>query len=178
MNCHGFQHRLYEYLDGTLSRRAQAAAERHLSRCAACRQALQAERQIAESLSEKFRRTTGSLQLPPEVQGRVLAALAEQPPVPEEEQGGVFVWRRLAWPLAVGTTSLILLLWVFSYLWEPRLQTASLQPRLAGGEVLIQLSYVVPIYTFSQEGGFVTDALTYQTNVINERLPAQLARLK
>jgi hypothetical protein len=43
---------------------------------------------------------------------------------------------------------------------------------------LVQLSYVVPTYTFRQEDGFVIDALTYQTNVVNERLPAQLARLK
>ena len=56
MNCRRFQHRLYEYLEGTLSPGAQAAAEKHLSGCAACRQALGAERQIAQSLSDKFRR--------------------------------------------------------------------------------------------------------------------------
>ena len=52
------------------------------------------------------------------------------------------------------------------------------QPHLAQGGVSVQLSYVVPTYTFRQEGGFVIDALTYQTNVVNERLPASRARLK
>ena len=58
----------------------------------------------------------------------------------------------------------------------PALRVA--QPHLAGDGVSIQLSYVVPIYTFRQEGGFVIDALTYQTNVVNQRFPAELARLK
>jgi predicted anti-sigma-YlaC factor YlaD len=178
MNCRRFQHRLYEYLDGTLSPGAQAAAERHLSGCAACRQALRAERQIAQSLSDKFRRTTDSLQLPPEVQRRVLATLADQRRAPDEGQGIVFSWRRLAWPLAMATSVLLLLAGMFLFLRGPRPHPGSPQPHLAGGGVSIQLSYVVPIYTFRQEGGFVIDALTYQTNVVNERLPAQLARLR
>ena len=178
MNCRGFQHRLYEYLDGTLSPRAQAAAESHLSGCAACRQALQAERQVAQSLSDKFRQTTDSLQLPPVVQHRVLAALADQRSAPAEEQGRVFSWGRLAWPLGLAASVLLLVAGVFLCVRASRPQTGPAQPRLAGGEVLVQFSYVVPTYTFRQEDGFVIDALTYQTNVVNERLPAQLARLK
>ncbi|MGD0262772.1 MAG: zf-HC2 domain-containing protein [Verrucomicrobiota bacterium] len=178
MNCRRFQHRLYEYLDGTLSRGAQAAAERHLSGCAACRQALQAERQIAQSLSDQFRRTTDSLQLPPEVQRRVLAALAEQSRAPSEEKGSVFAWGRLAWPLGLAASMSLLLAGVFFFARGPKWQTAPAQPHLAEGEVSIQFSYVVPIYTFRREGGYVIDALTYQTNVVNERLPAQLARLE
>jgi len=179
MNCHGFQHQLYEYLDGSLSEGAQAAVEKHLSGCAACRQALRQERQLAQSLSDKFRRTTDSLRLPPEVQRRVLAALANQGGAQEQEQVRAFWWRRLAWPLCVAAPALLLLLagvFYFSRVFRP--QTSSPQPHLAAGEVSIQLSYVVPIYTFRQEGGYVIDALTYQTNVVNERLPATLARLE
>jgi anti-sigma factor RsiW len=177
MNCRRFQHRLYEYLDGSLSPGAQAAAERHLSGCAGCRQALLAERQIAQSLSDKFRRTTESLQLPPEVQRRVLAALAEQRDARAEEPGSAFAWGRLAWPVGLAA-SVLLLAGVFFLARGPKWHTAPAQPRLAEGEVSIQLSYVVPIYTFRREGGYVIDALTYQTNVVNERLPAQLARLE
>ena len=178
MNCRGFQHRLYEYLEGTLSRGAQAAAERHLSGCAACRQALRAERQIAQSLSDKFRRATDSLQLPPEVQHRVLAALADQRCAPAEEQGSVFSWNRLAWPLALAASVLILVAGFMFFARAPGPQTAPAQPHLAGGGVSVQLSYVVPTYTFRREGGFVIDALNYQTNVVNERLPVKLARLE
>ena len=177
MNCRRFQHRLYEYLDGTLSRGAQAAAERHLSGCAACRQALRAERQIAQSLSDQFRRTTDSLQLPPEVQRRVLATLADERRAAGEEQHSGFLWHRLAWPLELAA-SVLLLAGVFFFARAPRPPTALAQRHSAEGEVSIQFSYVVPIYTFRREDGYVIDALTYQTNVVNERLPAQLARLK
>ena len=178
MNCRRFQHRLYEYLDGTLSPGAQAAAEKHLSGCPACRQALGAERQVGKSLSGTFRRTTDPLRLPPEVQHRVLAALADQRRARGAEQGIVLFWRKFAWPVAVGAPVLILLAGLLIYPRGPMAHTGSRQPHLAGAEVSIQLSYVVPIYTFRQEGGFVVDAVTYQTNVINERLPAQLARLE
>jgi hypothetical protein len=61
-----------------LSSRAQSAAERHLSGFAACRQALITEQQTAQSLSDKLRNATASLQLPPEFEHRVLAALADE----------------------------------------------------------------------------------------------------
>jgi anti-sigma factor RsiW len=178
MNCRRFQHRLFEYLDGTLSPRAKAAAERHLSGCAACRQALGKERQIAHSLSNSFQRATDALQLPPEVQRRVLAALTDQRDARGEEPHSVFAWGRLAWPLGLAASVLLLLAGSFFFARGPRPQTPSPQPHLAEGGVSIQLSYVVPIYTFRREGGFVVDALTYQTVVIDQRLPANPARLK
>lgn len=178
MNCRRFQHRFYEYLDGTLSPGAQAAAERHLSGCAACREALRAERQVAQSLSDKFRRTTDSLRLPPEVQRRVLAALADQRRAPAEVPGNVFSWSRLAWPLSLAASVLLLLAGAFLYVRASRPPTGPPQPHFAGGGILVQFSYVVPTYTFRQEGGFVVDALTFQTNVVSERLPAPLASLK
>ena len=177
MNCHGFQHRLYEYLEGTLSPGAQAAAERHLAGCAACRQAWQAERQVAQSLSENLRRATDSLRLPPEVGRRVVAALAEERRAPSERQDSGFWWRQLAWPLGLAA-SVLLLAGLFFFARGPGPRTAPPPPHLATGGVAIQLSYVVPIYTFRREGGFVVDALIYQTNAVNERLPAQLARLE
>jgi anti-sigma factor RsiW len=178
MNCRRFQHRLYEYLDGTLSPGAKAAAERHLSGCAACREALRAERQVAQSLSDNFRQTTDSLQLPPEVQRRVLAALADKRRAPVGELVGVFTWGRWAWPVGLAASVLLLLAGVFLYVRAPRPQTGPAQPRLAGGGIQVQFSYIVPTYTFRQEGGYVVDALICQTNVVNERLPAEMGRLK
>jgi len=178
MNCRRFQHRLYEYLDGTLSRGAQAAAERHLCGCAACREALRGERQVAQSLSDKLRRTTDSLQLPPEVQRRVLAAVADQRRAPVAEQGIGLLWRRMAWPVGLAAAGLLLVAGFWFLAWVPKPQVDPAQPHLAGGGISVHYSYVVPTYTFRQEGGFVIDALTYQTNVVNERLPAELARLR
>ena len=178
MNCRRFQHRLYEYLEGSLSRGARAAAEKHLARCAACRQALGAEREIAQSLAGTFRRATDSLQLPTEVQHRLLAALAEQRPARSEEQGSVFAWRRRAWPVTLAASVCLLLAGIFLFPRGTGRQTDLPQPHRASGGTSIQLSYVMPTYTFRQEGGYVIDALTYQTNVVNERLPAKLARLQ
>jgi len=178
MNCHSFQHRLYEYLDGSLSPGAQAAAEKHLAGCAACRQVLQAERRVADGLSEYFRRTTDALQLPPEVQGRILGALGDERGARTEEPGKRFWWGRLAWPLGVAASALLLLTGVWLYVRVPSPRTGPAPAAAAAAEVSIQLSYVVPSYTFRREGGFVIDTLTYQTNVVNERFPAASASLE
>jgi anti-sigma factor RsiW len=178
MNCRRSQREIYEYVDGSLSSRAQAAAERHLSGCAACRQALIQEQQTARSLSDKFRRATASLQLPPEFGHRVLAALADERRAPGEHQAVALFWRRLAWPLAAAASGLLLLAGFFFLVRALGLGTAHPHPRSAGGEVTVQLSYVVPTYTFRQDGEFVIDALSYRTIVVNERLPASRDRLE
>jgi anti-sigma factor RsiW len=178
MNCRRFQREIYEYVDGSLSPRAQAAAERHLSGCAACRQALIQEQQTARSLSDKCRRATDSLQLPPEVGPRVLAALADEHRAPGEHLGVALFWRRLTWPLAAAASGLLLLAGFSFIARAPGPGTALPHPRSAGGEVTVQLSYVMPTYTFRQDGEFVIDALSYRTIVVNERLPASRARLE
>jgi len=176
MNCRRFQHDLYEYLDGTLSPQAQAAAEKHLSECALCRQRLGQEQQVARSLSGSFRRATEPLQLPPGIERRVLAALAEERRGAGEKPVQVFFWRRLAWPLALAVSVLLLLACGLFLLRGPGPGGIRPQPYLAGGGIWIQLSYVVPSYTFRQEGGFVIDALSYHTNEVNERLWTDPAR--
>jgi anti-sigma factor RsiW len=178
MNCRRFQIEIYEYLDGSLSPTAHAAADEHLSACAACRQKVSQERQIAQSMSNEFRRATDSLQLPPKFGHRILAALADEHRAPDEPDGIVLFWRRMAWPLAAAASGLLLLAGFFFLMRPPGPGVPHSLPHLAENEVSVHLSYVVPIYTFRREGGFVIDALTYQTNVIDERLPAQLARLK
>jgi anti-sigma factor RsiW len=178
MNCRRFQNEIYEYLDGSLSPAAQAAAEEHLSACAACRQMVRQERWSTQSLSDKFRRVTDSLQLPPEFGHRVLAALADEHRARDAQHGIVLFWRRVTWPLVAAASGLLLLAGFFFLSRTPGPGVPHSQLHVAEDEVSVHLSYVVPIYTFRREGGFVIDALTYQTNAIDERLPAQLARLK
>ena len=173
MNCRRFQREMYEYLDGSLSPRAQAAAERHLAQCLACRQVLQAERRLGQALSGHFQRATESLQLPPEIGRRVVAALAKERTEPVSwparllGEDRLMFWRRWVWPLAATAAGLVILAGFLYFAQAPRQGTRRPQPRLAGGGVSVQLSYVVPVYTFLQEGGFVIDALTCQTNVVN-----------
>ena len=177
MNCRQFQNDLYEYLDGSLSPEARAAAEHHLSECVACREKLKEERQVAQIMGDRFRRAAELLELPPAVGCRVLAALASEGREAAEEQGSVFSWRRLAWPLALAASVLLLLGLCVLWLRGPGPGGLRAQPHAPGRELSVQLSYVVPVYTFRQDGGFVIDALTYRTNVVNERLRAEMARL-
>jgi anti-sigma factor RsiW len=177
MNCRRFQNDLYEYLEGSLSPKARAAAEKHLSECAACRQRLGQEQQVARSLANGFQRAVEPLQLPPSVGRRVLAAMADEGRAAREVSDNVLSWRRLAWPLALAASLLLLLGGWAVLLRAPGPGETHPERRAAESDVSIQLSYVVPVYTFRQEGGFVVDALTYQTNVVNERLYTELARL-
>ena len=177
MNCRGFQHEIYEYLDGTLSPRAQAAAERHLTECAVCRDKLDQERQVAESLSDRFRRATDSVQLPAAVGRRVLAAVVEERRESDNPQGIVLFWRRLGLPLAMAAGVLLLAAGLFGFVRGLAPGGARRPPSPGGGGITVQASYIVPVYTFQNEGGLVIDALTYQTNVVNQRLQTELARL-
>lgn len=177
MNCRQFQNKLYEYVEGSLDAGAQAAVEKHLEACAACRQRVQQERDVARSLAEGFKRASEGLELPAEVGRRVLAAVAEERAAREERESTVCFWRRLAWPTALTASAAALLAGWFLFVPGAGHGPGRSQPRVAEGVVSVQLSYVVPIYTFRQEGGLVIDALTYQTNIVNERLQTELASL-
>jgi anti-sigma factor RsiW len=178
MNCRQFQQETDEYLDGSLSPREQAAAEQHLAECVACRRALAAERETAQCLSNAFRGATESLQLPPEVGGRVVAALAQQRSAPKEPRGEVFFWRGWPWPLTAAAAGLFALVGLFFFVRAPERRMAPPRSHRAEEGASVQFSYVVPTYVFRREGGFVVDALTYQTNVVNQKLRVELARLE
>lgn len=178
MNCRRFQHEIYEYLDGSLSLKAQAAAEQHLADCEACRHVVEAERAIAQRLAQTFRAATQSLRLPPEVGRRVAATVAKQGRASAEPWGGMFSWPRWVWPLAATAAALLLLGGYFYFVGARGPELEQPRPRPTAAAASIQFSYVVPTYTFRREGGFVVDALTYQTNVVNQKIQVELARLE
>ena len=178
MNCREFQDELYEYLEGSLSLQHQAAAEQRLAQCAACRLAFQGERETARRLSNTFRGATDSLRLPTDVERRVVTALAQPRGVAEKPRTELYFWRRWAWPLTAAAAGLLGLVGFYSFVQVPGLRMARPPSHQAGEGALVQFSYVVPTYTFRREGGFVVDALTYQTNVVNQTLRIGLARLE
>ena len=163
-------------LEGSLSARAQAAAEAHLARCAACRQRLAQEQQVGQALHKIFRRATEQLELPPSLSRRVLTALAQEHVGDQEAQGPLPWWRRLAWALPAAACLLLIL---GGWAWLLRGTgpgTARSQQHLAERVLSAHFSYIVPSYTFRQEGDFVVDALTYQTNVVDRTVQTELAR--
>ena len=176
MNCRRFQHQLYEFLDGTLWSRAQAAADEHLAECDTCRQSVQQQRQLAQSLSHQLQSSTESLHLSPVIQHRIKAALADTPASRHEVPPVHLLWRRLAWPVAIAACLILLAVMTAEFVRRSHapgdLATRS-QPRGAPPAAFIHLTYSVPAYTFRREGTLVIDALTRQDIVVNATLPSE-----
>jgi len=173
MNCRRFQHRIYEFLDGTLSPRAQAAAEKHVAGCDACREAVEQQRQLARALSSNLKSSTESLHLPPAFQHRILAALASPPASRHKAPAIQLLWGRLAWRLAIAGCLLLVAVITVEFLHRPRdagRQVARSQPHRAPPAAFIRLTYSVPSYTFHSEDSLVIDSLTHRINVVNATL--------
>ncbi|MCX6903184.1 MAG: zf-HC2 domain-containing protein [Verrucomicrobia bacterium] len=173
MNCRRFQNWFYEYVEGSLSARRRAAAEKHLAQCGACRQAVRDEQQMARRLSDRFRQHTEFLALDPEVPRRVAKALEGRPAPQTLGQAAASLWRRFAWPLAVAASLLVVagfLLALFLRENTSSTDTAGLTGGRSHASILIQVSYRMPAYQFRQEGNLVIDALGWQTNAVDVSL--------
>jgi anti-sigma factor RsiW len=172
MNCEHLRENLYDYLDGSLSPSGKAAAEEHLARCLACRQAVQRESQLAQSLFSRLEQAVETVALD-SLTRRRMATAVERKIAQSRERPFVLFWSRLALPFAAAAAILMAAIWMglhFVAGQNSHLQTARL-PRPAGNrEVLIHLSYSVPAYTFRKEGNLVVDALTCDTIVADGAL--------
>jgi anti-sigma factor RsiW len=173
MNCRRFQNRLYEYLDGTLSRWSRAAAERHLARCAQCRQALRQEQQLAQSLSRELEKSAQSLLLEPGLVSRLETTLANAGCARSHAPVRPALWMRLAGSAAVATSLLAAMVLLDKFVFRsrgPAPETSQGQSRHAPTAVSIELSFQKPTYMFRREGDFVVDAFSYNTNLVKTTL--------
>jgi anti-sigma factor RsiW len=162
MNCRHFQNRLYEYVEGSLSAGTQAAADKHLVACSACRQVVRQEQQRAQFLFDRLRQDTESLALRPEVRRRILAS-----PAPAPVQNPIIdLWNRFAWPLGLAASLLL----VAAILLINHFPGARGDDLNAPSAVSIEASYRVPIYKFRKEDNLVLDTLSYETVVVSETL--------
>ena len=164
MNCRRFQNRLHEYVEGTLSAGTQAAAESHLARCTACRQAVSQEQQLAQFLSERLRQGTGTITLRPQIRRRILTALKSIPATNRESD--VCLWNRFARPLAIAVSLLLIVTFLLINFFSGAKvhQTKTVRPDIHSA-VSIEVSYRVPMYKFRMEGNLVVDTLSYETIV-------------
>jgi len=171
MNCRRFQDELFEYLDGGLSRRAKAAAQRHLEQCQACRQAVQDAQRTTNILSTRFRGGTESLTLEPNLQTRILAGVENKPAPPPAIPFVPGFWRTFA---LFGAGFVLLV----SVILIPHMRHNGASRSLdgdSGALISLQISYCDPTLTFRTEGNYVIDSLTCQPQIVEESL--QLFRI-
>jgi len=170
MNCRRFQNRLHEYVDGTLSAGTQAAAVKHLARCAACRQAVGQEQQLAQFLSNRLRQGTDTHMLHPQIRRRLLTAI-KSIPAPDGESV-VCLLNRFGRPLGVAVSLLLIVTFLrINFFSGARVhETARSDGRDTHSAVSIEVSYRVPIYKFRKEDNLVVDTLSYETIVTSGTL--------
>lgn len=171
MNCHCFQDQLFEYVEGSLSADALAAAERHLAGCPACRAAVQHEEALAQQLSRRLRQRAAGLKLSPEIRREILAAAQRGPIPPALTDYLVAWWKRYAVPLSVGATAVALgaALWLNPLPGGRRsgVETAQRSDHSRPAAVSVQLSCRVPTCQFRREGDRIVDTLSVQTVAIS-----------
>lgn len=173
MNCRWFQKHLHEYVDGSLFRGRRAAAEAHLARCSACREAVQREQHIARFLSREFEQSTESLALGPDTVRRVMAALQRGTTPVAPNKPIMDFWGRFAWPAATAVLLLIVIFLLnqfFSGARVPQAETVQTRSPNFQNPFSIHVMYRVPTYTFRKEGNLVADVLVCSTNFVNETL--------
>jgi len=169
MNCRHFQNRLHEYVEGSLSAGAQAAANRHLASCSACQQMVRKEQQFAHFLSGQLRQDTETLTLRPEIRRKILAITqgAAAPPTVAESVFGLwnrFVLNRFirlaAIPASLLLVTAFLLISHLTGAKSHETETARAKDRNLHAAVSIQISYRLPTCTFRREGNLVVDSMS------------------
>jgi anti-sigma factor RsiW len=174
MNCRRFQDQVFEYVEGSLSARARAAAEEHLAGCPACREAVRQEEALRQRLARRLRQGAESLKLSPEIRRNLLAAARREPASPALSELIAGWWARFALPLSAGVAVLMLgaILWL-NHLIGPQPPGGAIAQRPgrdAASAVSVEWSSRVPTYQFRREGNAVVDTLSVQTVSVNVTL--------
>jgi hypothetical protein len=182
MNCLGFQDKIFEYVDGSLSAGELAAAQEHLAGCSPCHKLVQKERRLAEALSNRLRQSGENLVLHPQIVRSLVAASRPAHPAATEALAGLWMrWLRLAaFPVSLLLVAAFLLTVFFAG--KPTRESPPAPAATHGStpattdrqrpEVSIQMSYRLPVHEFHQEGNLVVDAFVDETVVVNGTIPS------
>jgi anti-sigma factor RsiW len=171
MNCEHLQEILYDYLDDTLSPAEKASAEKHLLGCSACRQALQREVLLAQTLSDRLKQGVEKIAMDTNAQRGIVRAVQRRIAHPFERLSFSF-WSRLAVPVAASGLVLIGAIWLGHRFFTRQNSHPNAPVSLitSSYEVPVHDSYAVPTYIFQREGGLVIDALTDDTRSMDGAL--------
>ena len=171
MNCEGFNDRLPEYLEDTLSSAEQAAAREHVKKCGACRQALAQKEAFAKSIRLAFNRETQRLSLRPETRLNILNAL-KQPEFPPTAWENVqaflaILWRHPAW---AGTVFLCLVLLISGsrfYLNSAKHSFAQASVENERITYLIDIPIQTEMHVYRRQNNMVVDAVVTEIGRID-----------
>lgn len=173
MKCKNAQENLYEYLDGALSTSDTASVHRHLEECATCRQIFQREMNFARLTSAGLERAVEEVRLEPHARRRI-ARKAETNLARSVQHHEPSFWMRLAWRFAAAAAVLVLIgggaVYRFGSHPHSRPEPAHVSVPSATPEILVNLSYLAPRYTFRWEGDMVIDCLVYEPCVTEASL--------
>ncbi len=196
MNCGHFQEDLYDYLDDTLGPARKAAAEEHLRTCGGCRDMVQGELALAETLSTRLERAVESVALDADARSRIAKAVlqssGEEGAKPNRWLLSLLLGRsgagrrgashaviqspwRLAFPVAAAALILIGGIWISHRLLPDRVTNRQMPASLAASDRVtsVHVFCSVPAYTFQAEGDLVIDALTRETVSMDVPLVAE-----
>jgi anti-sigma factor RsiW len=193
MNCGHFQEDLYDFLDDTLAPAKKAAAEEHLRTCGACRDLVQGELALTETLSTRLERAVEPVALDAAGRRKIAEALRRSTAEATHPDSVSFLARlfgmrgselgtagaviqspwRLALPVAAAALLLVAGIWV-----GPRFLRERSASRIAPGSVAVAEPFVavhasdsVPVYTFQNDGNYVVDAITIDMLSMDGSLP-------
>lgn len=174
MNCEGFKDRIYEYLDGSLSREAQAEIREHLRHCVDCRCAFEREKALTQGLRHSLQRATDRLVLRPGTLANVLRAReAESAPISAFVRAWQWFISSPFRPVSAGALLAMLLL-AFLALPGHREPAADSVSRAAAAKFSDALVVDVPIQTqtrfFRRQDSVVIDTIASSVAVGHARL--------
>jgi hypothetical protein len=171
MKCRRFEDLLFEYLDDSIAPALRAQAEAHLAACAACRQALRQQENLARLLLDGLQRETSSLGLSSAAMGRMLAALQAPPASSARRPDRPIRWPRFGWPLGLASGALILLCCLQLHS-PPPIPAPRPLPQPEASEqattVSIQDSFPISTYSFQQKGNLIRDSFTDESCVAEQ----------
>src|SRR5215469_10563958 len=111
MNCERLHEILYDYLDDMLSPAEKVCAEKHLLGCGACREKLQREMLLAQTLSDRLGQVVEKIALDTNAQRGMVRAVQRRVATPSEHVSFSF-WSHLAIPVAASGLVLIGAIWI------------------------------------------------------------------
>ena len=156
MNCSDFQNLMFEFAEESLPPETRAAAEAHLAQCAACREALHRERQFAQALSGHLQAAAEKVSLAAVSRARILDAL-EETAAPRR-----FI---ALWPMGIAAGLALLGAIVLNR-----------RPAHPKPGISVQVSYIVPVPGFHQEGNQIIDTVSDETVTASATLPADAGK--